>query len=72
MNITITHCRYAPRWDTLERLLQETTNQPNGTLIRIARKDGGANYSSPGQYEARFRPENQLTVLLVNLDVLGY
>ena len=55
MDITLTHCRYAPTWETLQKLIQETTNDPHGQLIRIARKDRGCDYRAPGDYDLGFR-----------------
>ena len=39
MKITMTRCRYTPKWETLERLIKEATNQPYGFLIGIRRRD---------------------------------
>ena len=54
MKITITNCRYTPKWDTLQTLLREATNEHAGQLTRIARADGGCDYRKPGVYNLSF------------------
>ena len=68
MEITITHCRYAPRWDSLLTVIQEATNEP-AELIRISREDKGCNYRSPGVYRLRIRQKSG--VLPIKLTVLA-
>ena len=70
MKITITHCRYAPRWETLENVVREATNNAKATLIGISRDDGGCDYHSPGTYSLKFRQGND-TVLPVCLTVVA-
>ena len=70
MKITITHARYAPSWSALEKVIQETTNDEDGRLSRVARRDNGCNYRAPGVYDLDFRQSNK-TVLPIELDVVG-
>ena len=70
MKITITHCRYAPKWESLEQVIKEATNEPEGRLIRISRDDNGCNYRAPGIYSLGFRQSNN-TVLPVKLEVVA-
>jgi len=70
MKITIDHCRYTPRWETLQTLLRETTNDHKGVVIGISRRDRGCDYRAPGGYDVRFRLFNGC-VLTINLEVKG-
>jgi hypothetical protein len=70
MNIIITHCRYAPKWDTLQRIIREATNELNGELTRISRTDGGCDYRALGEYDLDFKRTNH-TILPVKLTVIG-
>ncbi len=69
MEITITHCRYAPKWESLETVLREATNEPHGQLIRVSREDKGCDYRGLGVYNLGFRQTNG--VLPIKLTVLG-
>jgi len=68
MDITITHCRYAPRWETLQQMIRETTNEPEGLLVRISRIDGGCDYRAIGVYTLDFLQSNG-TILPITLKV---
>lgn len=68
MEITITHCRYTPRWDSLQTVIREATNDTSATLTRISRVDGGCDYRKPGVYDLDVRRDNQ-TILPVKLTV---
>lgn len=67
MEMTITHCRYAPKWETLNTLLREATPQ-DGMLVRISRRNRGVDYRAPGVYDLGFLQENG-TVLPITLTV---
>jgi hypothetical protein len=69
VKITITHARYTPRWESLQTIMREATNDPKATLVRISRVDGGADYRKPGIYELGLRQDNG--VLLCVLEVTG-
>jgi hypothetical protein len=71
MEITLTHCRYTPSWESLETIIRESTNEPKGSLMRIARKDGGCDYRAPGEYDLGFRLYNGC-ILGVKLTVKRY
>lgn len=71
MEITITHCRYTPKWETLEQVIREATNDESSTLVRInriSRCDNGCDYRKPGQYDLDVRRDNE-TILPVKLTV---
>jgi hypothetical protein len=68
MRITIDHCRYTPKWETLQQVIREATNDESASITRINRKDGGCNYRAPGEYDLDVRRDNQ-TILPVHLDV---
>ena len=68
MKIVITHCRYTPKWESLQQIIREATNDESATLTRISRKDGGCDYRAPGEYDLDVRRDNQ-TILPVHLDV---
>ena len=70
MKITITHCRYTSKWETLQTVIRESLNDEGATITRIHRLDGGCNYRDPGKYELDVRQSNN-TILPVELDVLG-
>jgi len=70
MEITITHCRYTPSWDSLQTVIREATHCHTGQLVRIARQDGGCNYRAPGTYELGFEQDNN-TVLPIRLRVIA-
>ena len=69
MTITITGAKHAPSWETLQHLLNQTTGQEYGRLVRIARPDGQCDYSAPGKYELSFRTDNR-DIIPVNLEVI--
>ena len=71
MQITITHCRYAPKWDSLQTVIREVVNDPDGTIIRIARKDNGCNYRSPGKYSLSFLSGNKTQSLPIELNIVA-
>jgi len=68
MNITIDNCKYTPRWDTLQTLIREVTDDSKGVMIGINRKDGGCDYRGPGGYMVSFR-QSDSSILSVNLEV---
>jgi len=70
MEITITHCRYAPRWETLQAIIRESTNEHDGLLIRISRLDNGCDYRAPGVYNLGFRMKNGC-ILPITLTVVA-
>lgn len=70
MKITITHCRYTPKWESLQTVIREATNDEKATITRIARKDGKCDYRAPGEYDLDVRQSNQ-TILPVKLTVVG-
>lgn len=70
MEITITHARYTPSWETLQQMIREATNEPNGRLIRINRTDRGVDYRSPGNYQLEFEQSND-AVLPITLNVVA-
>ncbi|RKZ86254.1 MAG: hypothetical protein DRQ39_05945 [Gammaproteobacteria bacterium] len=70
MEITITHCRYAPKWESLQQVIRETTNEPRGQLVRISRDDNGCSYRAPGVYSLEFRQNNN-TVLPIRLEIVA-
>jgi hypothetical protein len=70
MEITITHCRYAPKWESLEKVIREATNEPEGRLVKIDRADGRCDYSKPGLYHLRFEQSNQ-TLLPIRLEIVA-
>ena len=67
MKITITHCRYAPRWDSLQTVIREATND-QGEFIKIRRRDGGCDYRNPGVYDLDFKQANK-TILPIVLTI---
>ena len=72
MEITITCATYTPRWDTLEKVIQEVTNDEDrvGRIVQIIRSDGGVDYRGPGHYTVGFRtPADDM--LMVSLTVKG-
>ena len=70
MQITITHARYAPTWDSLQTIIRETTNTPEGKLTRISRNDNGCNYTAPGEYTLDYKVRKDVT-LPIQLTVTG-
>lgn len=68
MTITITNCKLAPKWTTINHLVREATGQP-GTLVRIARRDNGVDYRALGEYDLSYRIHDSLDVLHVTLSV---
>jgi len=58
MKIEITNAQCAPEWTTLESLIRESLNDEKATVIRIARRDGGCNYSEPAEYDLEVRQCN--------------
>jgi hypothetical protein len=70
VEITITHCRYAPKWESLEKVIREATNEPEGRLVKIDRADGRCNYSKPGLYHLRFEQSNN-TLLPIRLEIVA-
>ena len=70
MEVTITHCRYAPSWVSLQRVLRETTNDPGGIIKKVTREDNKCNYRAPGVYNLDFEQSNR-TVLPIRLTVVA-
>jgi len=70
MEITITHCRYTPKWETLQTVIREATNDESATLTRIRREDGGCGYREPGVYNLGVRRDNQ-TILPIKLTIVA-
>jgi len=70
MQITITHCRYTPKWETLQQMIQEATNNPKARLVKISRLDKGCNYRAPGVYTIAINQGNH-TTLPITLVVEG-
>ena len=68
MQITITHARYAPSWELMEKMIREATNEPSGQLVKIARVDRSSDYRALGKYTLGFRQSNN-TILPINLDI---
>ena len=66
MDITITNCRYTPRWDTLQSLIRETTDDEKATITRISRLDRHCGYRDPGEYDldARLGDGDSLNIRL--------
>jgi hypothetical protein len=54
MQVTITDCKNAPHWQTLQTLLREALGD-TATLTKIARQDGGVNYRAVGVYDLTLR-----------------
>lgn len=69
MKVVIEHARFAPKWETLEQLLRETTNNPDATITKIDREDNGVNYSETGVYNIMFKQGNN-TSLPIRLEVI--
>lgn len=55
MTITIKGALRVPHWDTLETLVIEALKAP-GNITRIARRDGGTNFTALGLYSFTFIP----------------
>lgn len=70
MKIVIEHCRYAPKWETLEALLKETTNNPEARIKSVDREDNGTDYRKPGVYNIGLDQGNQ-TTLPITLEVVA-
>ena len=70
MEITITHCRYAPKWESLQTVIREATNDHGGRLVKIDREDGGCNYRETGVYHLLFKQNND-TSLPIRLNIVG-
>jgi hypothetical protein len=70
MKITITHCRYTPKWSTLQEVIREVTNDESCVISRIQRHDKGCGYRDPGEYELDVRRNNE-TILPVKLTVVA-
>lgn len=71
MEITISHARYAPTWTTLERLLREVTNQHDGCLTRVARKDNRCDYRAPGVYNLGFQHDDITLPIKLTVEGIG-
>lgn len=74
MHITITGCRYAPTWDTLQTMIRETmpdgpSRPREGQITRINRLDGGTNYRGLGEYDLTYQMID--CHLPISLSVLG-
>jgi len=67
MEITITQCTNAPKWETLEQIIREVTANQRGRLVKIDREDGRCDYRAPGVYNIGFQDNN--TFLSVRLNV---
>lgn len=70
MQITIDHCHYTPKWETIQQVIREATNKPNGRLVKIERADGKCDYRQPGTYHLGFE-QNNTTILPITLEVLN-
>lgn len=70
MKIVIEHCRYTPKWDTLQQMLREATADESATITRINRPDRQCGYREPGIYEIDVRRDNN-TILPVTLEVVA-
>lgn len=66
MRITIDHCRYTPKWDSLQTIIREATNDESCVITRISRVDKGCDYRKPGEYDLDVTRDNQ-TILPVKL-----
>ena len=64
IEITIKGALLAPKWETLQEVLQQMT-KTTGKLTRIARLDNGVNYQAPGEYALTFlTPEEAVEIKL--------
>lgn len=54
MKVTIEGAYKNSTWVTMEQLLRETLNCPQGRLTRISRPDGKGDYWKHGEYNLRF------------------
>lgn len=70
MKIVIEQCRYAPKWETLQELLRQTTANYNAVITKIDRRDNGCDYGSTGVYDIRLDQGNQ-TYLPIVLEVVA-
>jgi hypothetical protein len=70
MKITITNCRYAPSWNSLQQTIREATNEPTGVITLVDRRDKGIDYRQPGKYRVGFRQSNE-TILPIELEIVG-
>lgn len=73
MEITITNCRYTPKWETLEKIIREAVGEPEesrGRITRISRCDKCCDYRQPGKFNLEFiRGDN--TVLPIHLNIVS-
>jgi len=67
MKITIEHCRYAPKWETLNKMLKEVLADPDGRLSKIDRVDGGVDYHATGRYNLEWDDRRSHAVLPITL-----
>ena len=70
MQITLTHCRYTPKWDSLQTIIREATNDESCEITRISRVDNGCDYRAPGEYELDAKRSNN-TILPIRLTVVA-
>ena len=70
MEITITHCRYAPKWEALQTLIRQVTNEPDGIITTLNRVDKGTDYRKPGVYSIKFRLSSKC-LLPITLNVVA-
>jgi len=68
MEITITHCKHTPTWDSLQTIIREVTGDLMAKFVQIRRCDNGCNYSAPGEYDLQLRQGND-TILPIKLIV---
>ena len=69
MEIVIEHARYAPKWETVQQLLRETTNNTKATITKIDREDKGTDYRKTGVYNIMLDQGNN-TALPITLEVV--
>ena len=71
MEIVITNCRYAPSWDSLQTVIRDAVNDPEGTIVRITREDNGCGYREPGKYNLSFLAGDRQTSLPILLNIVA-
>ena len=70
MEITLTHCRYAPSWEMTQDLIRSVTANEVAVIAKINRRDRGVNYRSPGIYDLSVNQGNG-TILPVVLNIVS-
>ena len=53
VTITIIGAKNTPEWETLEKLITQTTGK-SGKLIQIAKQNGGIDYRGHGEYKTTY------------------